>query len=364
MSRPQKAPLRERVAPDPNGTHHTVDPDAHTGQVVRSGGSRALSGVVVPTAPVDQAQAQMQANRKWAEEMAYSEMVPDTYKGKVNNVLWAIEYAKSLDLRVMVVLNNVYLARGGKPALTSALMSGMVRRPGHRLRVKMHLPNGIPDAEAYAVAQIIRADDPSFTFESSPWNLHRAARAGLVQVVNGRPFARSFEDKVLPWEKYPEAMLKARAISEVIRDACPDTFLGMAVYTPEELGANVDEEGRPLDTGPDGKGFATTEMTPGGADPDGMDLGSYDGPDSAQELAPEPPPEPEEPEDPEGGDGFDPATASHGSWQALITAAADTGDRDTLRELWSLGKQHRSEDDRIAGMLQEAAQRLNQDRAA
>src|SRR5690625_6499909 len=97
----------------------------------------------------------------------------------VNNVLLDCEYAMSLDLRVMVVLNNVYLARGGKPALTSALMSAMVRRPGHRLRVKMHLPNGIPDAEAYAVAQIIPAADPSFTYESSPWTLHSPARAGL-----------------------------------------------------------------------------------------------------------------------------------------------------------------------------------------
>lgn len=362
MSRPQKAPLRDRIAPDPNGSHHTVDPDAHTGQVTRSGGNRALSGVVVPTAPMDQAHAQMQANRRWAEEMAYSDMVPDTYKGKPNNILWAIEYAKSLNLPTMTVLSNVYLAKAGKPALTSALMSGMVRnREGHTLRLKMHLPNGIPDTEAYAVAQIIRRDDTNFTFESSPWNLARAARAGLVKIVDGKPFARSFEGKVLPWEKYTEAMLKARAMSEVIRDACSDAFLGMAVYTPEELGADVDEEGRPLDTGPDGKGFATVEMTPSDAGADGMDLGAYDGPGSAQELTPEPPPAPEEAA---GGSGFDPATATLGSWQALTRSAVQAGDREALLELWHLHRQHRSDDEQVNQLFQDAAQGLKQTQAA
>lgn len=45
------------------------------------------------------------------------------------------------------------------------------------------------------------------------------------------------------WQKYPAAMLRARAISAVARMAFPDTIGGM--YTPEELGANVelDREG-------------------------------------------------------------------------------------------------------------------------
>ncbi len=43
--------------------------------------------------------------------------------------------------------------------------------------------------------------------------------------------------------KFPRNMLYARAISNGCRWFCPDIFLGAPVYTPEELGATIDEEG-------------------------------------------------------------------------------------------------------------------------
>lgn len=45
------------------------------------------------------------------------------------------------------------------------------------------------------------------------------------------------------WKKFPRAMLFNRAISMGYRAYCPDVFGGMRAYTPEELGAVVDEEG-------------------------------------------------------------------------------------------------------------------------
>jgi hypothetical protein len=44
-----------------------------------------------------------------------------------------------------------------------------------------------------------------------------------------------------PWTQYPAAMLRARCISAVARMAFPDSIGGM--YTPEELGAEVDQDG-------------------------------------------------------------------------------------------------------------------------
>jgi hypothetical protein len=40
------------------------------------------------------------------------------------------------------------------------------------------------------------------------------------------------------WRTYPAAMLKARAITEVARDACPEALFGVA-YTAEELGSDA-----------------------------------------------------------------------------------------------------------------------------
>lgn len=47
-------------------------------------------------------------------------------------------------------------------------------------------------------------------------------------------------------DKYARNMLFARAMSNGIRWFCPDVFAGNATYTPEELGADVDEDGTPV----------------------------------------------------------------------------------------------------------------------
>ena len=53
--------------------------------------------------------------------------------------------------------------------------------------------------------------------------------------------ARKAQTKNL--DKFPRNMLFARAMSNGVRWFCPDVFSGAAVYTPEELGADTDEQG-------------------------------------------------------------------------------------------------------------------------
>jgi len=67
---------------------------------------------------------------------------------------------------------------------------------------------------------------------------------------NGQECGRSsfsMEDakKAGTWnlDKFPRNMLFARAMSNGVRWYCPDVTNGSAVYTPEELGAEVDAEG-------------------------------------------------------------------------------------------------------------------------
>lgn len=48
-------------------------------------------------------------------------------------------------------------------------------------------------------------------------------------------------------DKFPRNMLFARAMSNGIRWFCPDAFNGNTVYTPEELGADVDEDGNVIE---------------------------------------------------------------------------------------------------------------------
>ena len=48
-------------------------------------------------------------------------------------------------------------------------------------------------------------------------------------------------------DKFPRNMLFARAMSNGVRWFCPDVFAGAPVYTPEELGAAVNEDGEVID---------------------------------------------------------------------------------------------------------------------
>ena len=159
---------------------------------------------------------------QYAQALAVSGMLPQQYRQQPANLLYALEFADSLGLHPMAAITGVHVIEG-RPSASAALISALVRRAGHKLRVR--------GDDTRAVAQIVRADDPDFVFECT-WTLDRAQQAGLT----GK--------KV--WKQYPAAMLKARAITEVAREACEEALSGMH-YTPEELGAQVDGEGNPLD---------------------------------------------------------------------------------------------------------------------
>ena len=49
------------------------------------------------------------------------------------------------------------------------------------------------------------------------------------------------------WQSYPRNMLFARAMSNGVRWYCPDAVGGSPVYTPDELGAQIDDQGQVID---------------------------------------------------------------------------------------------------------------------
>ncbi|MEU4256315.1 hypothetical protein AB0B42_00455 [Streptomyces fradiae] len=160
---------------------------------------------------------------RYAEHLANANLLPGQYRKQPANVLFAMEYGRTLGITPIAAITGIHVIEG-KPSASAALISGLVRQAGHKLRVRGN------DQEAWA--QIIRADDPTYEGYQVTWTLERARQAGLA----GKDV----------WKKYPAAMLKARAITEVARDACEEVLFGLH-YTPEELGANVSEDGLPVD---------------------------------------------------------------------------------------------------------------------
>lgn len=167
--------------------------------------------------------------------LADSGLLPDVYRAKPANVLYAVEYGESLGIPAMAAINGIHIIKG-KPSASAGLVGALVRKAGHRLRVR--------GTDTAARAVIVRADDPDFEFVSE-WTLERAVTAGLCTLRDGKPYARDKNGDPTSWEKYPAAMLKHRAVTEVARDACEEVLFGLH-YTPEELGADVDEDGVPV----------------------------------------------------------------------------------------------------------------------
>jgi hypothetical protein len=164
----------------------------------------------------------LSAQMDYARALAEANLLPKQYYKQPANLLWAISYGQTLGVDPMTAVQSIHVI-SGKPTASADLIAGLVRRAGHKLRIS--------GDDRKAVAQIIRADDPEFTFEAV-WTIERAQAAKLT----GKD----------TWKQFPAAMLKARAITEVARAACSEILQG-TIYTPEELGAVVDQDGIPVD---------------------------------------------------------------------------------------------------------------------
>lgn len=177
---------------------------------------------------------------RYAELLANSGLLPKEYRRQPANVLFAVEYGRTLGITPIAAITGIHVIEG-KPCASAGLMGALVRKAGHKLRVT--------GDNKSATAQIIRADDPDYVFKVT-FTLDDAVNAGLCEIRNDRPYARSQKNgKVLPWEAYTRALLKARALSAVARDACEDVLFGLH-YTPEELGAVIDQDGNPIEAAP------------------------------------------------------------------------------------------------------------------
>lgn len=153
--------------------------------------------------------------QRYAEALAQSQLLPAAYVKQPANVLVAMEYGAALGLPPIQAINSVNVIQG-KPSMSADLMAALVRRAGCKLRITQKGEG----AQATVTASLVRPDDPEFTFTAT-WNGAKAERAGVWNSAN--------------WRKYPEQMMRARAISEVCRAGANDYLMGIS-YVPEELG--------------------------------------------------------------------------------------------------------------------------------
>lgn len=283
--------------------------------------------------------------------------LPAAFRGNPAAVAFAVEYAKALDVAPITALTGIHLV-DGKPTASAGLISALIRRAGHRLRVSTSGSYEAGDLEA--VASVVRADDPDHVYEVR-WNLARAARAGLVARTEAGGYVAAKPGSA--WAHYPEGMLKARAITEVGRDAAEDVLLGVH-YTAEELGElNVDEAGGvPLEAAAhDSTHDSAADIVDAVIVEDGPTVGAPQSPPAeapatttpatpAPAATPQPPPPPP---------ASSPAAVAEKALD-YANAALICHDVETLRELWADGKRDDLlEEDVAAALVEDELTRLH-----
>lgn len=182
---------------------------------------------------------------------AAEDLLPASFYGQVRNpntgamerkilpgkVFLVIEYGAMLGVPPVAAINGIHVIEG-KPSMSAAMMSGLVRRAGHKLRIRQS--GTVAGGDYSATAILIRGDDPDEEIVAT-WTPQRAVIAELLTSYEPdtkgryRAVSRSQRGNALNWEKYTENMCKWRAISEVCRLGADDVFMG-AAYTPDELG--------------------------------------------------------------------------------------------------------------------------------
>lgn len=172
-----------------------------------------LRGSDVPASLTDQLEL--------SKALSVSGLLPDHLQGKPENLLAIFYAAQSISVPIWQAIQSMQVING-KVGMSADLHRALILRAGHTFRV-------VESTDQTATVVGIRRDDPD-RFE------HRATftikDAQTAQIAGGGS-----------WKKYPKAMLIARATTLLARNAFSDVIAGMS-YTPEELGATVDEDGR------------------------------------------------------------------------------------------------------------------------
>ena len=157
------------------------------------------------------------------EQLSYiagTEFVPPGLRGNLPAILACVATGRALGIADMTALRSIHII-DGKATFSAELMVMLARQRGHSITGEV--------SEGRAVVTGTRTDNGDTM--KVEWTLGMAERAGLLGKQN--------------WKKYPEAMLWARAVSQLCRELFADCFAG-ATYTPEEIGAETDSEETPV----------------------------------------------------------------------------------------------------------------------
>lgn len=151
----------------------------------------------------------MSAAHKLATVLCNTQMVPQTFRGKPDDGAAAILYGAELGLKPQQALQQVFVVHG-QPAIYARTMVALLKGKGYKFET----------VESTDESVTVRGTAPSGEQETSTWTIDRAKKAGYTSNKK--------------YQTDPQAMLYAKAASEVSRRLAPDVLLGIK-YAAEDL---------------------------------------------------------------------------------------------------------------------------------
>ncbi|WP_449281221.1 hypothetical protein [Leucobacter sp.] len=146
----------------------------------------------------------------FARSLVTTPFVPQQYQGNPGHAAAAIMTARGVGIMdPMAALRSLDVIQG-TPAFRANTLRALAQRDGHEIWVEE------ANSQRVVMKGRRRGDD---RIQESMWDMDRARAMGLTNKDN--------------WKKQPQAMLTARATSELVRLIAADTVAGL--YSVEEL---------------------------------------------------------------------------------------------------------------------------------
>jgi len=151
-----------------------------------------------------------------AKYLAQSDIVPEqTYRGKPQNCLIAVDIANRMNVSPLLIMQNLYIVKG-KPSWSGQFCAGAINACG-RFKPITYVWN---EDKTSCSVRTVRLEDGEI-IEGTPVTMQMARDEGWIGKSGSK------------WLTMPQQMLQYRAAAFFARTYCPDVLMGL--QTVEEV---------------------------------------------------------------------------------------------------------------------------------
>lgn len=151
---------------------------------------------------------------KNAKALSASDLLPETYKNKPENVMIAMDMASRTGFSLMQIMQNLYIVRG-KPSWSGSFCMSAIKACGRYDQVKYVLIGDAPTDRNFGVyvSAVDKSTGETVRGVTVTWDMVKS------EGWDSKPGSK--------WKTMPELMFKYRAAAFFARTECPEVLQGV-----------------------------------------------------------------------------------------------------------------------------------------